>query len=169
MKHLRNKTGGQAKKIKSFLIKVVVMKRILIKPEQYWNNKNLDHCFIDCLSSLKDGLKQKSITDIFYPQVIEIAIWKLKTYMKKSFSWILWRDLMIQSLITMWGGWKIFLKSTTAPVMSRPCLEWTSKYNFNFNLFKSIFWSQGIHWRNHKSQTSSNIENQNGWNSWEPL
>ena len=74
MKHLRNKTGGQAKKIKSFLIKVVVMKRILIKPEQYWNNKNLDHCFIDCLSSLKDGLKQGSITDIFYPQVIEIAI-----------------------------------------------------------------------------------------------
>jgi len=69
MKHLRNITGGQAKKVKSFLIKVVVMKKILSTPENYWNNKNLDRCFIDCLTSLKDGLKERSIPDIFYPKL----------------------------------------------------------------------------------------------------
>ena len=69
LKHLRNETGGQAKKIKSFIIKVVVMKEILRRPENYWNNKNLEICFIDCLEALKDGLKEKSITDIFYPKV----------------------------------------------------------------------------------------------------
>ena len=69
MKHLRNITGGQAKEVKSFLIKVVVMKKILSTPENYWNNKYLDRCFIDCLTSLKDGLKERSIPDIFYPKV----------------------------------------------------------------------------------------------------
>ena len=70
LKYLRNITGGQAEKIKSFVIKVVVMKKILSEPENYWNNKNLDVCFIECLKALKDGLKEKSITDIFYPKVV---------------------------------------------------------------------------------------------------
>ena len=69
LKHLRNEAGGQAKKIKSFMIKVVVMKEILRRPENYWNNRNLDNCFIDCLHALKDGLAQKSISAIFYPKV----------------------------------------------------------------------------------------------------
>ena len=72
IKYLRNKSGGQAKELKSFLIKTVVMNKILTESDEYWNNKNLDSSFVDCLTSLKNGLKKRFIPDVFYPKVTKL-------------------------------------------------------------------------------------------------
>ena len=45
------------------------MHHVLITKEQYWNNANLEQCFVDTLRHLLAGLQKDSITDIFFPEV----------------------------------------------------------------------------------------------------
>ena len=45
------------------------MHQVLRKPKSYWNNENLVTCFMDSLRNLLDGLKRKSITDVFFTNV----------------------------------------------------------------------------------------------------
>ena len=45
------------------------MHHVLITKEEYWNNANLEQCFVDTLRHLLEGLKRDSITDIFFPEV----------------------------------------------------------------------------------------------------
>ena len=45
------------------------MQQVLRQDASYWNNKNIETCFVDCLRNLKNGLKNRWISDIFFPQV----------------------------------------------------------------------------------------------------
>ena len=44
----------------------------------YWNNKNLTKCFVDCMRNLWVGLQKQSIKDIFFPEVSIYLIADLK-------------------------------------------------------------------------------------------
>ena len=38
-------------------------------PEHYWNNGNLEKCFVDTLRLLLQGLQGGQILDVFFPEV----------------------------------------------------------------------------------------------------
>merc|ERR1711892_606962 len=69
MKYLRDLKGGPMLKLWSHLLKTSVMHQVLLKPKTYWNNENLVTCFMDSLRNLLEGLRRKSITDVFFPHV----------------------------------------------------------------------------------------------------
>ena len=43
-------------------------------PEHYWNNGNLEKCFVDTLRLLLHGLQKGEISDVFFPEVLFIFI-----------------------------------------------------------------------------------------------
>ena len=45
------------------------MHHVLETPSEYWNNANLEKCFVDPLRRLLLGLQKNSITDVFFPSV----------------------------------------------------------------------------------------------------
>ena len=45
------------------------MHHVLRQDMSYWNNSNLQTCFIDCLTNLWIGLEKGLISDIFFPEV----------------------------------------------------------------------------------------------------
>ena len=85
VKFLRDSKGGSVSKLWSHLLKVKqinqliyhprffpqtsVMHHVMITKEQYWNNANLEQCFVDTLRHLLAGLQKDSITDVFFPEV----------------------------------------------------------------------------------------------------
>jgi len=72
MKYLRDTTGGTILKLWSHLLKTSVMNHALRNQTSpggdYWNNKNLTKCFVDCMRNLWVGLQKQSIKDIFFPE-----------------------------------------------------------------------------------------------------
>ena len=46
------------------------MHRAMETDPVYWRKENIETCFIDCIKNLTLGLKNASITDIFFPKVI---------------------------------------------------------------------------------------------------
>ena len=47
----------------------VVMHQVMEKPSHYWNNSNIEKCFIDCMKRLQHGLEGNKIMDIFFWEV----------------------------------------------------------------------------------------------------
>ena len=48
-------------------------------PEHYWNNANLEKCFVDTLRLLLQGLQKDEILDVFFPEVLFILHWPALT------------------------------------------------------------------------------------------
>ena len=69
VKYLRDRKGGSVSKLWSHLLKTSVMHHVLETKSQYWNNANLEKCFVDTLRRLLLGLQESSITDVFFPSV----------------------------------------------------------------------------------------------------
>jgi len=55
-------------KLKSHLLKTSVMHHVLRQDPEYWNNNNLQTCFVDCIRNLWIGLQKRIIKDIFFPE-----------------------------------------------------------------------------------------------------
>ena len=45
------------------------MHHVQSSPEHYWNNGNLEKCFVDTLRLLLQGLQNAEILDVFFPEV----------------------------------------------------------------------------------------------------
>ena len=45
------------------------MHLVMETDESFWNNKRLQTCFILALDNLREGLRNNSIPDIFFPEV----------------------------------------------------------------------------------------------------
>ena len=69
VKYLRDRKGGSVSKLRSHLLKTSVMHHVLETKSQYWNNANLEKCFVDTLRRLLLGLQESSITNVFFPSV----------------------------------------------------------------------------------------------------
>jgi len=68
IKYLRDLKGGTMTNLWSHLLKTQVMHHVLRQDMSYWNNSNLQTCFIDCLTNLWIGLEKGLISDIFFPE-----------------------------------------------------------------------------------------------------
>ena len=64
------------------------MHHVLKTPTGYWNNANLEKCLTDCLRNLLEGLKEDSITDIFFPEVNLLDRIKSGQVKKDCTSWL---------------------------------------------------------------------------------
>merc|ERR1711915_20183 len=69
LKYLRDLKGGPMLKLWSHLLKTSVIHLVMKKPKSYWNNENLVTCFIDSLRNLLQLLTERSVTDVFFPEV----------------------------------------------------------------------------------------------------
>ena len=47
------------------------MKLVMETSEEFWNNSNLEVCFVRSLEGLLLGIQTNSIPDIFFPEVKE--------------------------------------------------------------------------------------------------
>ena len=47
-----------------------VMQEVLATNDSYWNNANLETCFINSLGNLLEGLKKDTIWDVFFPHQV---------------------------------------------------------------------------------------------------
>ena len=45
------------------------MKLVMETSEKFWNNSNLEVCFIRSIENLLTGIQTNCITDIFFPEV----------------------------------------------------------------------------------------------------
>ena len=88
MKFLRDSKGGPAEKLWSHLLKTSVMHHVLRTPVSYWNNANLEKCFIDSLRNLLEGLREDNISDIFFTEVNLLDRIKTKQVKKDCTIWL---------------------------------------------------------------------------------
>ena len=57
-------------------------------PKEFWNNSNLEKCFVDSLRSLLVGLRRDSITDKFFPEVNLLDRIKNPQVKKNCIEWL---------------------------------------------------------------------------------
>ena len=50
------------------------MKLVMETSEEFWNNSNLEACFVRSLENLVAGIQTNCITDIFFPEVKEDGV-----------------------------------------------------------------------------------------------
>ena len=50
-------------------VQTSVMKLVMKTPKKFWNNSNLEACFIRSLENLLVGIQTNFISDIFFPEV----------------------------------------------------------------------------------------------------
>ena len=64
------------------------MHHVLKTPKDYWNNANLEKCFVDSTRNLLEGLREDSITDIFFPTVNLLDRIKNPQVKKDCIAWL---------------------------------------------------------------------------------
>ena len=64
------------------------MHYVLKTPTSYWNNANLEKCFIDSLRNLLEGLREDDIPDIFFPEVNLLDRIKTNQVKKDCINWL---------------------------------------------------------------------------------
>ena len=64
------------------------MHHVMKTPQDYWNNANLEKCVVDCLRNLLEGLRQDSITDVFFPDVNLLDRIKKPQVKKECITWL---------------------------------------------------------------------------------
>ena len=60
------------------------MHHVQSSPEHYWNNGNLEKCFVDTLRLLLQGLQNAEILDVFFP---EVPFYDIPTLSGPSHEW----------------------------------------------------------------------------------
>ena len=65
IKYLRNVRKGPLEKLTSHMIKSIVMEKIMMVEDEYWNN--LETAFVECTRLLIQRVKKRKIFDIIFP------------------------------------------------------------------------------------------------------
>ena len=65
IKYLRNVRKGPLEKLTSHMIKSIVMEKIMMVEDEYWNN--LETSFVECTQLLIQRVKKRKIFDIIFP------------------------------------------------------------------------------------------------------
>merc|ERR1719430_1268727 len=88
MKYLRDMKGGTVMKLWSHLLKTSVMHLVIKTRADFWNNKNLENCFVRALQNLLEGMNKDLVPDVFFPEVNLLDRIKSKQVKKDTVGWL---------------------------------------------------------------------------------